>query len=233
MLSLIFGFESCSSIMVIAGFPLSVCWSSQLWELCKGIDYNLQEEEGTADCASECRRWRAGGDVAKLEQHSLSSVQCVDRVESFLFESATTLTTEKLYMTLFFTNTNCRLHEKCRHNEYIHVLVWDLIVDMKDGVVGVLVEAPHNFLNFLYWIIGFPPCSPAPQWKFKLSKVPGSQLWLGRATSLRSVKVFLCQVEEEEGVLLSPVVMLQPLEPLNCWGCKHIREAGADWAGQH
>ena len=134
---------------------------------------------------------------------------------------------------LYFVPTpTAAFHEKCRHNEYIHVLVWDLIVDMKDGVVGVLVEAPHNFLNFLYWIIGFPPCSPAPQWKFKLSKVPGSQLWLGRATSLRSVKVFLCQVEEEGG-LLSPVVMLQPPEPLNCWGCKHIREAGADWAGQH
>ena len=28
------------------------------WELCKGIDYNLQEKEGTADCASECQRWR-------------------------------------------------------------------------------------------------------------------------------------------------------------------------------
>ena len=67
---------------------------------------------------------------------------------------------------------------KSRNNEY--VMVWDLKVGMKDGVVGVLVKAPHNFLNFLYWIIGFPPCSPAPQWKFKLSKVLGSQLWLGR-----------------------------------------------------
>ena len=96
-----------------------------------------------------------------------------------------------------FTLYNFDCHQRQTYNEYVVFCIWDLIAGMKDGVVGVLVEAPHNFLNFLYWIIGFPPSSPAPQWKFKLSKVlGGSQLWLGRATSFRSAKVFLCQVEE-------------------------------------
>ena len=51
-----------------------------------------------------------------------------------------------------------------RREEKQQIFSFGLGMGMKDGAVGVLVEAPHNFLNFLYWIIGFsppPPCSCA------------------------------------------------------------------------
>ena len=40
-----------------------------------------------------------------------------------------------------------------RREEKQQIFSFGLGMGMKDGAVGVLVEAPHNFLNFLYWVL--------------------------------------------------------------------------------